>query len=105
MLKTLIGAVALSSFLALPALAAERTIRIGVGGLTCPSCPFIVSSALKKVPGTTVDDFQDGPEKEHGVFVVTYDDAATSPEVLLEAVTANGYPAELLPQTDEDPAS
>jgi len=105
MWKTALGALALSALVTSPALAAERSVRIGVGGLTCPSCPFIVSSALKKVPSVAVGEFSEGPEKESGVFVVTYDDQATTPQALLNAVTDNGYPAKLLPDAGEESGS
>ncbi len=83
------------------ALAEERTVEIAVSELTCPSCSFIVASSLRGVPSVQINDFVEGPEDDRGVYSVTFDDTEATVESIIEAVTANGYPAELLP----DPAS
>ncbi|SEW36418.1 mercuric ion binding protein [Aliiroseovarius sediminilitoris] len=83
------------------ALAEERTVEIAVSELTCPSCSFIVASSLRGVPSVQINDFVEGPEDDRGVYSVTFDDTKATVESIIEAVTANGYPAELLP----DPAS
>jgi len=41
--------------------------------------------------------FEDGPEYGQGVYSVTYDDTETTIEGIIGAVTANGYPAQVLP--------
>lgn len=104
-MKMLLGAFALSSLLAAPVLAGEQTVRISVGGLTCPSCSFIVASALKEVPSVVIDDFSEGPEATQGIYVVTFDDAKTTPEDLVDAVEVNGYPADLLTEDATGDAS
>ena len=58
--------------LSTPALAEERQVEIAVSELTCPSCSFIVASSMRGVP---------------------------SVESIIGAVTANGYPAQVLPDT------
>ena len=75
----------LSLFLfALPAQAGERTVRLVVQGMNCAACPITVALALRKTAG--VSDAK--VTLEPPVAVVTYDDARTSPAVLMRA-TAN----------------
>ena len=81
------------------AFAEERTVEIAVGELTCPSCSFIVARSMRGVPSVQIDDFVDGPEYGQGVYSVTFDDAETSVENIIDAVAANGYPAQALPDT------
>jgi len=95
----------LSSALAIAAftsavLAGERKIEIAVGGLTCPSCSFIAASSLTGVPSVQIEDFVNGPEYDQGVYSVTFDDTKTSVESIIEAVAANGYPVEVVPNTE-----
>ncbi len=92
------SALALAAF-APAAFAEERTVEIAVSELTCPSCSFIVASSMRGVPSVEINDFVDGPEYGQGVYSVTFDDAETSVEGILKAVAANGYPAQLLPDT------
>lgn len=82
------------------ALAEERRIEITVGELTCPSCSFIVASALRGVPSVEINGFEDGPEEGQGIYTVSFDDAETSIAIIIGAVTANGYPASALPEID-----
>jgi len=94
----------LSSALALAALssaafAEERKAEIAVSELTCPSCSFIVAGSMRGVPSVQIDEFVEGPEYGDGVYSVTFDDAQTSVQSIIEAVMANGYPAEALPDT------
>ena len=92
------SALAIAAF-ASAAFAEERTVEIGVSELTCPSCSFIVASSMRGVPSVVIDSFVDGPEYGQGVYSVTFDDAETTVESIIEAVMANGYPAEILPDT------
>ncbi|MFT7448896.1 periplasmic mercury ion-binding protein [Loktanella salsilacus] len=94
----------LSSALALAVLssaarAEERRIEIAVSELTCPSCSFIVASSMRSVPSVQIESFAEGPESGQGVYSVTFDDVETSVESLIAAVTANGYPAQALPES------
>jgi copper chaperone CopZ len=75
-------------------LAAEAEIRLHVTGLTCPSCSYIVATALKKIETVEITEFTEG-EADDGVYVLTYDDAATAPGALIEVVTGVGYGAAL----------
>jgi mercuric ion binding protein len=54
---------------------------------------------MRGVPSVQIDSFADGPESGPGVYSVTFDDTETSVEGLIAAVTANGYPAQVLPKT------
>ncbi|MDE4193239.1 periplasmic mercury ion-binding protein [Phaeobacter gallaeciensis] len=97
LLSSALAVAALSS----QALAEEQTVEIEVSELTCPSCSFIVASSMRGVPSVEINDFAEGPEYGHGVYNVTFDDAEASVERIIEAVMANGYPAQVL----SDPAS
>jgi periplasmic mercuric ion binding protein len=88
-------AVAIMS-LTLAAEAAEQKTNIAVGELSCPSCVFIVSSAMKEVPTVKIDGFTEGENWWEGTFAVTYDDASATPEMIAEAVEGYGYPASVV---------
>lgn len=77
-----------------PTLAAEATTRIAVEGLTCPSCSYIVATAMKRVDSVEVQELIAG-EAENGLYVLRYDDALTDPQAIVAAVTAVGYRAAL----------
>jgi mercuric ion binding protein len=94
----LVSALALAA-LSSAAVAEERKVEIAVSELTCPSCSFIVASSMRGVPSVEIDSFTDGPEYGQGVYSVTFDDAETTVESIIEAVVANGYPAQVLPDT------
>ena len=92
------SALAIAAFTS-AAFAEERTVEIAVSELTCPSCSFIVASSMRGVPSVRINDFVDGPEYGQGVYSVTFDDAETSVENIIDAVAANGYPVQALPDT------
>jgi mercuric ion binding protein len=75
--------------------AAEAETRLHVTGLTCPSCSYIVATALKRVETVEIAEFL---EAEDGVYVLHYDDAVTGPARLIAAVTGVGYGATLAPE-------
>ncbi|SLN65609.1 hypothetical protein PSA7680_03467 [Pseudoruegeria aquimaris] len=81
---------------AMPASAEEQRINVGVAELTCPTCSFIVAAAMRGVPTVEIVDFQEGEEFGTGTYVVAFDDQAANPDMIIEAVLANGYPAEVL---------
>tara|TARA_R110002051_G_scaffold112821_1_gene185514 strand:+ start:3991 stop:4245 length:255 start_codon:yes stop_codon:yes gene_type:complete len=81
------------------AFAEERTVEIAVSELTCPSCSFIVAGSMRGVPSVQIDNFVEGPEPGQGVYSVTFDDVETSVESIIAAVVANGYPAQIIPDT------
>ena len=83
------------------ALAAEQTVRINVGKLTCSSCSYIVATAMKSVESVEIIDFVEDTDFQEGLYTVRFDDELTSAESILEDVSDNGYPATVV----EDPAS
>jgi len=85
---------------AVPASADEQRVNIGVGELTCPSCSFTVAAAMRGVPSVQIIDFQEGSEYGKGIYSVAYDDQAANPEMIVNAVLADGYPAEVLQPGD-----
>lgn len=86
----------LGILVAMPASADEQRIKVGVGELTCPTCSFTVAAAMRGVPTVEIIDFQEGEEFGTGTYVVAFDDQATSPDMIIEAILSNGYPAEVL---------
>ncbi|WP_146592403.1 heavy-metal-associated domain-containing protein [Puniceibacterium confluentis] len=79
-------------------LAGEATSRLHVTGLTCPSCSYIVATALKRVETVEIAEFVEG-EAEDGLYLLRYDDAVTDAEALIAAVTGVGYGATLAPDS------
>lgn len=75
-------------------LAGEAQIRLHVTGLTCPSCSYIVATALKRVDTVEIAEFVEG-DAEDGIYVLHYDDAVTDPEALIATVAGVGYGATL----------
>ncbi|GAB4386492.1 heavy-metal-associated domain-containing protein [Albidovulum sp.] len=94
----ILPALAATLLMSLPAHAGEQTARIDVGEMTCPTCSYTVASAIRRLPTTEIVEFKESATFGEGVFVVTFDDAAATPEMIVEAVTANGYPARVLPE-------
>ena len=78
------------------ATAAERTARIEVADLTCPSCGAIAMSLIRGVDSTEVV-YAEMTEETVGVFTVRFDDAITSAEAIaLTVVDGAGYRASSL---------
>lgn len=100
MRASVLAGIAASLIGAAPAIAAEQQVSIDVSELTCPSCSFTVATAMKRVATVKVIEFQESETFGEGVFTVTYDDAVTTPELIVEAVTANGYPAQIVTAGD-----
>ncbi len=75
-----------------PVLAAERTVTLAVDNLWCATCPYIVRSALQKVPGVQHAEVS----FENRIAVVTFDDAKTNVAALTEATAQFGFPSRAL---------
>lgn len=71
--------------------AAPTTVALDVPGMTCELCPITVKKALHKVQG--VEKVAVSYEKKEAV--VTFDDAKTSVEALMNATKDAGYPSTL----------
>lgn len=70
-------------------LAAPKTITLSVPGMDCPVCPLTIKKALSRVNG--VGKVEVSFEKREAV--VTFDDATTTVDALIDATTNAGYPS------------
>ena len=79
--------VALSS----PILAAQKTVTLSVPGMTCGACPITVKKAITRVDGVILAkvDF----DKRQAV--VTYDDAKSNVDKIMQATANAGYPSSI----------
>jgi periplasmic mercuric ion binding protein len=78
---------------ALPAVAAQQTVVLSVPSMNCATCPITVRKALEKVAGVqSVKATLEPPEAK-----VTFDDAKTSVDRLIEATKGAGYPSSVKP--------
>ncbi|MDI3467702.1 MAG: Periplasmic mercury(+2) binding protein, MerP [Nitrospira sp.] len=92
-MRKLVTVIVLSAVLSAPALAASKTVTLSVTGMTCATCPITVKKALNKVEG--VEKSEVSFEKKEAV--VTFDDAKTKVEALLEATKNAGFPSIIHP--------
>ena len=92
-MNKLITVLALSAALSAPAWAATQTVTLSVTGMTCAACPITMKKALNKVEG--VENIEVNLEKKEAL--VTFDDAKTTVEALVEATTNAGYPSTVHP--------
>jgi len=84
----------LFTFLLLASLSAwakPQTVTLDVPTMNCAMCPITVKKALTKVEG--VSSAEVSYEKKEAV--VTFDDAKTTAEALVEATTNAGYPSKV----------
>ena len=72
-------------------LAAEKTIKLSVPGMTCASCPYIVKAAISEVAGILAVEAM----MEDRSATVTYDDAIASLDNITQATANVGYPSSL----------
>ena len=92
-MKKLLMVLVLSAALSAPAWAVTQTVILSVPGMTCASCPITVKKALNKVEG--VENIEVKLEKKEAM--VTFDEAKTTVEALLEATKNAGYPSSVHP--------
>ncbi len=78
--------------LAAPALAGERTVTFDVPGMYCPSCPYIVQSAMQSVEGV-ISVQADSRTK---TAIVVFDDEITTINAIELASEQAGYDAFLV---------
>ncbi len=88
-MRLLFSLAAAVSFLAAPAPAstAPRTVTLSVPGMTCAACPITIKKALLKVAGVQKVDVS----YEKLEAVVTFDDAKTTVDELMNATKRAGY--------------
>ncbi|MBT9590488.1 MAG: mercury resistance system periplasmic binding protein MerP [Thiobacillus sp.] len=72
-----------------PLLAAQKTVTLGVPGMTCGACPITVKKAISKVDGVK----QAEVDFDKRQAVVTYDDAKVSTDQIMRATANAGYPS------------
>ena len=82
---------------AFPASATEQRINIGVGELTCS---YTVAAAMRGVPSVEIIDFTEGEEFGTGTYIVAFDDEAADQDMIVEAIRATGYPADIIESGD-----
>lgn len=82
-------AAALLAVLLNPAWAATQTVTLAVPSMYCPVCPITVKRALSKVEGVSRVDVNYDKRQA----TVTFDNARTDVEALLDASEDAGYPA------------
>jgi periplasmic mercuric ion binding protein len=87
--KKLVTVLTLALAFSASAWAATKTVTLSVPGMTCAACPITVKRALNKVEGVTKTEVSF--EKKEAT--VTYDDAKTSVNALLDATKNAGYPS------------
>lgn len=92
-MKIFITVIALLAALSAPAWAARQTVTLSVPGMTCASCPITLKKALNKVEG--VENIEINLEKKEAR--ITFDDAKTTVEALVEATTNAGYASAVRP--------
>ncbi len=92
-MNKLITVLALAVALSAPAWAATQTVTLSVTGMKCAACPITIKKALNKVEG--VEKVEVNLEKKEAL--VTFDDAKTTVEALLEATKNAGYPSTVRP--------
>jgi mercuric ion binding protein len=88
-MKKLVSSLALALAFSASAWAATKTVTLSVPGMTCAACPITVKKALSKVDGVVKTEVSF--EKKEAT--VTYDDAKTSVDALLDATKNAGYPS------------
>lgn len=73
------------------ALAVTQTVTLSVPGMDCPVCPITVKKALQKVEGVKKVKVEFKAREAN----ITFDDAITNADQLIQATTNAGYPATL----------
>ena len=89
--QSILLAAVLTTLFSSPLLAAPKTVTLGVPGMTCGACPITVKKAITRVDGVVLAkvDF----DKRQAV--VTYDDAKSDVEKIMQATANAGYPSEI----------
>lgn len=86
--KTILLAAMLVAF-STPTLAAQKTVTLGVPGMTCGACPITVKKAISGVEGVTRTEV----DFDKRQAVVSYDDARTNVKQIMQATANAGYPS------------
>jgi len=78
---------------------AQQQTSIEVSELYCPSCPYIAADAVKTIESVEIIEADYDKDAETIVFLISYDDAITTPEAIAEAPMQYGYPGRVLDDT------
>ena len=73
-------------------LAAEKTVKLSVPGMTCASCPYMVKQAVSMIDGVKSVS---ATMKDRSA-TVTFDDAVTTLDEIQRATADIGYPSSLI---------
>lgn len=76
------------------AMAAQRTVTLGVKNVSCETCGPIVKKTLSRMPG--VSEVTLAERAGRATAKVTFDDAKVTLEALVAATTNAGYPATII---------
>jgi mercuric ion binding protein len=90
-MNTSIFLAALLTALSIPTLAAQKTVTLAVPGMTCGACPITVKKSLARVEGVIRTEV-DYDKKQ---AVVTYDDAKSNADKIMQATANAGYPSSI----------
>jgi mercuric ion binding protein len=94
----LLAALFSSTMLIAPAsMAAEKTIKLAVAGITCASCPHIVRYSINEVEGTKSVEITDINSEAIGTFEVIFDDEVATVDNFLQATVNYGFRSALIP--------
>ena len=88
---------ALSIALSSPLLAAEKTVKLSVPGMTCASCPYIVKESISMIDGVKKVD----ATMQDRSATVIYDDEVTNLKEIKEATKNVGYPSKLFTKANQ----
>ena len=88
--KSIFLAAVLAAFSS-PLLAAQKTVTLGVPGMTCAACPVTVKKAITRVDGVTRTEV----DFDKRQAVVTYDDTKASADQIMRATANAGYPSSI----------
>ena len=67
-----------------------------MSGLFCPSCSYIAGEALERAASVEVVDQIPSDDGATAIYVVTYDDAKTTLDEIVEQPVSFGYEAQLV---------
>lgn len=88
-MKQMILLAAVLASVSSPLFAAQKTVTLGVPGMTCAACPITVKKAITRVEGVSKTEV----DYDKRQAAVTYDDARASVDQIMKATANAGYPA------------
>lgn len=74
-----------------PLLAAQKTVTLGVPGMTCGACPITVKKAISRVDGVSRAEV----DFDKRQAVVTYDDTKARVDQIMQETANAGYPSSI----------